>query len=333
MPQWDFLNFLSRQAAKQPTFELRMHHEVVGLIHEGDRIAGVTARTPDGESVEVRADLVVGCDGRHSVTRRAGGMELLEFGVPLDVLWFRLSRVPEDPEQVLGRLNYGRMLILIDRSDYFQAGLIIPKGSYEEIQAAGIEAFRAGIRQIAPFLDGRVAEIESWDQVKVLTVQLNRLRRWFREGLLCIGDAAHAMSPAGGVGINLAIQDAVATANLLARPLREGRVTEAVLAKVQKRREFPTRITQAAQTLIHQGLAKVFQTQGPLQPPWQLKAAMQIPGVHMAIGYVVGVGVRPEHVGRRPGRAGQAVAIIMGVAAGFLVGLAVMKIGSRTARA
>ena len=329
MPQWDFLNFLSEEARKQATFDLRMHQEVTDLIREGDRITGVRARGPEGESTEFHADLVVGCDGRHSVTRSAGGMELLEIGVPIDVLWFRLSRRADDPEQVLGQINYGRVLILIDRAEYFQAGLIVPKGSYEDVRAAGLAAFRESIRRIAPFLDGRVDEIQSWDQVKVLTVQLNRLQRWYREGLLCIGDAAHAMSPAGGVGINLAIQDAVASANILARPLREGRVTEAVLARVQKRRELPTRVTQWVQAMAHRGFAQVFQNRGPLQAPWQFRAAMQIPGVHVLLGYAVGMGVRPEHVRKQTGRTPRVVAIAVGFAAGVLAAVAVMQIGGR----
>jgi 2-polyprenyl-6-methoxyphenol hydroxylase-like FAD-dependent oxidoreductase len=295
MPQWDFLNFLSSHAKKFPSFRLLMEHEVVELQEDGNRIAGVVARN-DGREVDVRSDLVVGCDGRHSVTRRAAGLEVIEHGVPIDVLWFRLSRIPSDPAQVLGNVNYGKALILINRSDYFQAGLIIPKGSYDRLRTRGIELLRNDILRIAPWLGERVTELRDWEQIKILTVQINQLQRWYRPGLLCIGDAAHAMSPAGGVGINLAIQDAVAAANRLARPLKKGRLREADLAAVQRRREFPTRVTQAVQTFAHRGIAHVFENPGPIHAPWQLKAAQRIPGIHRALGYAVGVGARPEHV-------------------------------------
>jgi 2-polyprenyl-6-methoxyphenol hydroxylase-like FAD-dependent oxidoreductase len=277
MPQWDFLNFLSERARRLPVFQLRMLHEGVNLIRDGRRIRGVEARSPEGD-VRVEADLVVACDGRHSTMRRAVGLEVEEFGVPIDVLWFRISRHAQDPDQVLGTINYGKALILINRGDYFQAGLIIRKGSFDEIQAAGLDAFRESIVRIAPYLADRVRENESWDQIKLLTVQINRLRRWHLPGLLCIGDAAHAMSPAGGVGINLAIQDAVAAANLLAQPLREGRVSEELLAQVQRRREFPTRATQKLQVLAHQQFDRVFDLSGPLKAPWQLKVIEHVPG-------------------------------------------------------
>ena len=309
MPQWDFLNFLSSHAKMFPSFQILMGHEAKNLIKDGQQIVGVVARNDDGE-VQVRADLVVGCDGRHSVTRSAARLEVIEHGVPVDVLWFRLSRRSGDPAQVLGNVNYGKVLILIDRSDYFQAGLIIAKGSYDAIKAHGLDAFRADIRKIAPYLGERVNELNDWDQIKILTVQINRLRHWHRPGLLCIGDAAHAMSPAGGVGINLAIQDAVATANLLMGPLKKRRLTAANLAAVQSRREFPTRVTQAIQLAAHRGMARAFQISGPIQAPWQLKAVQRIPGIHRALGYAVGVGVRPEHVRdekrAKPGRAGLA---------------------------
>jgi 2-polyprenyl-6-methoxyphenol hydroxylase-like FAD-dependent oxidoreductase len=256
----------------------------------------VEARSPNGP-VRIEADLVVACDGRHSTIRRAAGLEVQEYGVPIDVLWFRVPRRAGDPEQVLGNINYGKALILINRGDYFQAGLIIPKGSFEQMKQRGLSRFRETVALIAPYLRDRVGELDSWDQVNLLTVQINRLRKWHLPGLLCIGDAAHAMSPAGGVGINLAIQDAVATANLLSEPLRQGRVTEAALARVQDRREFPTWMTQMVQVQAHKLFARIFASgDRPLEAPWQLKAVGQIPGLQRVMGHVVGMGVRPEHV-------------------------------------
>ena len=328
MPQWGFLNFLSSHAKRQPSFDLRMEHEAVDLIREGDRIAGVVVRGPEQREIHVRADLVIGCDGRHSNTRRAAGLDLIEFGVPIDVLWFRISRRQGDPAHVLGNFNYGKALVLIDRSDYFQAGLLIPKGSFDEIRRRGLAAFRQSIRQIAPFLDGRVEELKDWEQVKILTVQLDRLRQWYRKGLLCVGDAAHAMSPAGGVGINLAIQDAVAAANLLTGPLLQGGLTEKSLAAVQRRREFPTRITQAVQAQVHQRFAAAFRNPGPAKAPWQLKLAVRIPGIHRALGYAVGIGARPEHV--RPQRRPSIFAVGVGVAVGVAVGLRYIRLAGRS---
>ncbi len=326
MPQWDFLDFLSAQARKFPSFQLQMRHECVELIRDGARISGVLARTPDGP-VQIRADLVVGCDGRHSTTRQAAGLEVIEYGVPIDVVWFRLSRHSDDPEQLLGNINYGRALILINRGDYFQAGLLIRKGSFEQVQNDGLDRFRQIIRQIAPYLGDRVDELKDWGQIKLLTVQVNRLRQWYRPGLLCIGDAAHAMSPAGGVGINLAIQDAVATANLLADPLREGRITEWWLSQVQQRREFPTRVTQEVQVFAHKGFQKIFQNPGPARAPWQLRAAVQIPGIQRLTARLVGMGARPEHIKGAEKQSkfciknvAVAVGVAMGVAA-FAVGL------------
>jgi 2-polyprenyl-6-methoxyphenol hydroxylase-like FAD-dependent oxidoreductase len=295
MPQWDLLDFLCGKAKQFPSFNLRLQNEAVDLIDEGGRIRGVVAKTPEGQA-EIRADLVVGCDGRHSITRQAAHFEVLEQGVPIDVLWFRISRTGNDPENLFGNINYGSALILIPRGDYFQAAHVIRKGSFEQIQRGGIEAFRQEVRKIAPFLGNRVEELRDWDQIKLLSVQINRLRQWHRPGLLCIGDAAHAMSPVGGVGINLAIQDAVATANLLGDPLRQRRVNEALLARIQARREFPTRATQFLQVQAHKGLQTIFRNPGPAVAPWQLRAVVSIPGIQKLTARVIGVGILPEHI-------------------------------------
>jgi 2-polyprenyl-6-methoxyphenol hydroxylase-like FAD-dependent oxidoreductase len=324
MPQWDFLNFLSERARKFSGFDLRMEHEAIDLLQVGGKIAGVVAQTPNGR-MEISANLVVACDGRHSTIRNVAKLPVTEFGVPMDVLWFRIGRHADDPEQLFGNINYGRALVLINRGDYFQAGLIIRKGSFEEMKTAGMDAFRETIARIAPYLGDRVHELQSWDDINLLTVKLNRLQRWHEPGLLCIGDAAHAMSPAGGVGINLAIQDAVATANLLADALREHRVSLELLGRVQCRREFPTRITQAVQANAHKLFAQLFRQSSPLQPPWQLKAAVHMPGLTHVIGRAVGVGVRPEHIQdarRSPAYRHERVvklAVGLGIAAGILL--------------
>jgi 2-polyprenyl-6-methoxyphenol hydroxylase-like FAD-dependent oxidoreductase len=321
MPQWDFLDFLSDHAKRLPAFDLRMEHEATGLTSDlNGRITGVQVKTPEGPT-QIQADLVVGCDGRHSTTRGAGNFDVVEFGVPIDVLWFRISRHPDDPEQLLGNINYGRVLILINRNDYFQAGLIIKKGSFDELKSEGLEAFREVIRKNAPYLGDRVREIDDWDQIKLLTVQINRLRKWYRSGLLCIGDAAHAMSPAGGIGINLAIQDAVAAANLLATPLLQKRADETQLARVQRRRELPTKVTQFMQRNAHRALDYVFQHPGPAKAPWQLKAAVQVPGLQRATARLIGIGVRPEHIAGAPRspafRTARVARFLVGAAAGI----------------
>jgi 2-polyprenyl-6-methoxyphenol hydroxylase-like FAD-dependent oxidoreductase len=328
MPQWDFLDFLTGKAKQFPSFTLRMEHEGTDIITDNGQVRGVLAQTSNGP-VEIRADLVVGCDGRHSRMREAAGFEAQEFGVPIDVLWFRLSRTGNDPEQLLGNINYGKGLVLIPRGDYFQAGLIVRKGSFERIQQRGLEAFRDDLRRIAPYLGDRVDEVRDWEQVKLLSVQINRLRRWHRPGMLCIGDAAHAMSPAGGVGINLAIQDAVATANILAEPLRQGRISDALLARVQRRREFPTRVTQLLQVNAHKLFEKIFSNEGPAQAPWQLKVAVNIPFVQHATARIIGVGVLPEHVAGAKKRVACDGARLKKIAVAAGLGFAAVAIGFR----
>jgi 2-polyprenyl-6-methoxyphenol hydroxylase-like FAD-dependent oxidoreductase len=327
MPQWDFLAFLAAHARKFPSFHLLMEHEAVDVTRDAEQFRAVTVKTPTG-AMEIKADLIVGCDGRRSAVREAAHLKLIELGVPMDVLWFRLSRRDGDPDEVLGNVNYGRALILINRGAYFQAGFIVPKDSFEATRARGLEAFRESLGKIAPFLQDRVQEVKDWDQVKLLSVQINRLQRWHRPGLLCIGDSAHAMSPAGGVGINLAVQDAVAAANLLADPLLEQRVKEADLARVQKRREFPTRVTQQAQVNAHKGLEYIFRHEGELKAPWQMKALVRLPGLQRALAYGVGIGVRPEHVEEPRAKTSQPEPWKK-VAAGLVVGVAVAGFAMR----
>ena len=296
MPQWDFLSFLAEEAARYSTFQLRMHANVTGLIEEAGSVVGLRASTPDG-LLEVRASLVVGADGRHSVVRDQAGLSVEEFGAPMDVLWFRLSRQSSDPVDPVGRFNAGRIFILLNRGDYWQCGFVIAKESLEQIQAKGLLAFRNAVAQLAPFLADRVGELNDWGPIKLLTVQVDRLRQWYRPGLLCIGDAAHAMSPVGGVGINLAIQDAVATANLLAEPLRAGRPTVQDLQRVQQRREWPTRMTQRVQLMIQDRVIKRVLTDGDrFSPPFAIRLLALVPFLRRIPARMIGLGFRPEHV-------------------------------------
>src|SRR5437773_4388328 len=296
MPQWDFLTFLAERAGRYPSFDLRMQAEVTGLIGESGRTVGVRATTPDGP-LAIRADLVVGADGRSSVVRAKAGLRVQELGAPMDVLWFRLSRGPDDPQQTMGRFDVGRIFIMINRGEYWQCGYVIPKGSVEEIRQRGLETFRSDVVRLAPFAASREREIRDWEDVKLLTVRVDRLRRWYRPGLLCIGDAAHAMSPIGGVGINLAIQDAVAAANLLAEPLRLGRLTTDHLRLVQRRRELPTRVTQGLQVLIQRRvITRVLGGADQLEPPLLLRLFARFPVLRRFPARLIGVGVRPEHV-------------------------------------
>src|SRR5712691_11195780 len=279
MPQWDFLNFLAERGARYPTFTLRMRAEVTGLIEEAGRIVGLHATTSDGP-LEVRASLVVGADGRHSVVRARAGLKVNEFGAPMDVLWFRLSRRPSDPENPVARFEMGRIFIMLNRGEHWQCGFVIPKGSLDQLQKRGLSAFRESVAQLAPFAADRVGELRDWDEVKLLTVRVDRLRQWYRPGLLCIGDAAHAMSPVGGVGINLAIQDAIAAANLLAQPLRSGTLSLDDLKAVQKRRDWPTRVTQRLQLMIQKRLiARALQSDASFAPPLFIRMLEMFPAL------------------------------------------------------
>jgi 2-polyprenyl-6-methoxyphenol hydroxylase-like FAD-dependent oxidoreductase len=296
MPQWDFLNFLATSAARYSSFNLMMQAEATALIEESGRVAGVRARTPNGE-IEVRADLVIAADGRHSRLRDAAGLKAVEIGAPMDVLWFRLSRVAIDPREVMGRLGAGAALIAIERGDYWQCGCIIRKGAMEEIRRRGLEAFRRRIADLAPFLRDRVKELQDWDQIKLLTVTVDRLVQWYRPGFVCIGDAAHAMSPIGGVGINLAIQDAVAASNILAAPLRGGRVEVEQLRALQHRRELPTRLTQMVQVFAQNWVVRpILESSGEPTAPLPLRLIARYPQLRRLPARLIGLGFRPEHV-------------------------------------
>src|SRR6266496_2012201 len=294
MPQWDFLNFLSSHAKRFPTFQLCMEAEVVDFLMEGSRVTGVRAKTPQGE-LEVHADLVIGADGRHSTVHTRAGLEQREFGVPIDVLWMRISKREGDPKQTLGFFQHGKLLVLLDRDDYWQCGFVIPKGQFDEIKARGLKQFQDEIVSFAGFLRDRVAELDDWSKIKLLTVQVNRLREWCCEGLLCIGDSAHAMSPAGGVGINLAIQDAVATANLLAGKLRQGPVHVGDLRKVQARREWSTRLIQRVQVFIHHRAVTGRASGGRNSLPFVVRLLKWFPSLRQLPARFIGLGPRPEH--------------------------------------
>ena len=296
MPQWDFLNFLAEKGARYPGFRLRKNAEVTGIVERDGRIVGVRVDTREGD-LEVRADLVLGADGRHSVVRQKAGLVSDEIGAPIDVLWFRLSRPSGDPEETMARLGSGNFMVMLNRGDYWQCGFVIPKGDGEKIRQRGLFAFRKDIAELAPFAKERVEELGDWDAIKLLSVAIDRLHRWYRPGLLCIGDAAHAMSPVGGVGINLAIQDAVAAANVLAAPLRERRTSLDHLRAVQQRREWPAKLTQAIQVLVQKRvLAPVLSERGEPKPPLLVRMLDRFALLRRLPAYLVGIGARPEHI-------------------------------------
>ena len=298
MPQWDFLDFLADEARTYPTFRLLMNAAVTDCLRTDDRVTGVHVRTPDGD-VDVEATLTIGADGRHSVVRERAGLTIETFGAPIDVLWMRLSRNDTDRTETLGVIRPGRVFVMLNRVDYWQCAFVIPKGGYTALRERGLDDFQHDIATIVPFLADRVGELRTWDDIKLLTVLVDRLKKWYAPGLLCIGDAAHAMSPIGGVGINLAVQDAVATANLLYRPLCKGAVSPDHLAAVQRRRLFPTRITQSAQVAVQKNvLAPVLgrDRSARIALPFPVRMLQRYPILRRIPARLVGLGVRPEHI-------------------------------------
>jgi 2-polyprenyl-6-methoxyphenol hydroxylase-like FAD-dependent oxidoreductase len=296
IPQWDFLDFIARHAARYPGFELRMQTEATGLLFDRSRVVGIKASGPGGE-LELHAELVVGADGRHSLVRSAARLEVVDLGAPIDVLWFRLSKRPGDSGATMGRFDRGRVVVMLDRGDYWQCAFVIGKGSLEALHAQGLESLRGRIGASLSFDAERMREIASWDDLKLLTVQVNRLRRWYREGLLCIGDAAHAMSPVGGVGINLAIQDAVAAANILYR----GDFGVDRLRAVQARRALAARVTQAFQVtvqnlILRRVLAEREETGAAFKPPLAVRLLGRFAFLRRIPARMIGLGVRPEHI-------------------------------------
>jgi 2-polyprenyl-6-methoxyphenol hydroxylase-like FAD-dependent oxidoreductase len=297
MPQWEFLNFIAEKAKAYPGFHLRMETEVIDLLLENGKVAGVRAKSQNG-ALEIHADLTIGADGRRSVVRERAGFEVQDLGAPIDVLWMRVTRQPNDPNQTLGRFRAGKILVTLDRDEYWQCAYVIPKGGFEAIRRKGLASFQQEIATVAPFLRERLGELKDWNDVKLLSVAVDRLQKWSRTGLLCIGDSAHAMSPIGGVGINLAIQDAVAAANELAAPLAKRTVSDDHLRKVQNRREFPTRVTQGFQVFAHKRfIGPAMRHPHPITTlPFALKLLQMFPILRRIPARLVGLGVRPEHV-------------------------------------
>lgn len=295
MPQWDFLDFLARKAAQYPTFRLMMAAEVTGLLWEGERVSGVIADTSQG-TVPIPADLVAGTDGRNSIVRKEAGLDVETFGTPTDVLWMKLSRHPSDPPQAMSHAGPRQGLVLIDRGDYWQCGYVIAKGTLDELKAEGIAALRARLAAVAPFPAERFEELHDWDAIQLLSVRIDRLKQWWKPGVLCIGDAAHAMSPIGGVGVNLAIQDAIAAANILAAPLREGRLTTAHLQAVQRRRSFPTKATQKLQLMMRNRRRTADEGRQRQGPPAFMRIIARWPLLPHLAGRLIGMGFRPEHI-------------------------------------
>lgn len=296
MPQWDFLDFLADSARRYPSFRLLMRTEATDLLCAGESITGVMARDADGP-LRINAALTVACDGRHSVLRARAGLAIEDIGAPMDVLWFRV-RKDGDSEPVLARIRAGRMMVTLDRGDYWQCAFVIAKGQFEAIRAEGLEAFRRTVIATAPMLAPHIGDIATWDDVKLLTVRIDRLKRWTKPGLLCIGDAAHAMSPVGGVGVNLAVQDAVAAANLLAEKLVHGCPPEDDLDQVRQRRLWPTRLTQAMQVVVQNRIVKpaLAASPGGMRPPFLIRVLNAWPWLQGQAARLVGLGIRPEHV-------------------------------------
>lgn len=296
MPQWDFLDFIADQGRRYATFTAVMNAEATGLIEEGGRVVGVRA-TVEGRPQEIRADLVVGADGRHSTVRERAGLKPVVLGAPMDVMWFRVSRRPADSAETMGRFDRGSILVMLNRGDYWQCAYVIAKGSAGTLKAAGIEPFRERIVKLMPFLADRVGELATVDDLRLLTVGVDRLEKWWKPGLLCIGDAAHTMSPLGGVGVNIAVQDAVAASNILTGPLKEGRLKDSDLQAVQQRRMWPVRATQAIQVFLqNRMIAPTLAGTRPLRPPWPVRLLNAVPFLRRIPARVLGMGVQPEHV-------------------------------------
>jgi len=296
MPQWDFLNFLASHARRYPAFHLVMKAEATDLVMADGVVTGVRAKTAEGE-LAINADLVIGCDGRHSTVRECAGLAVEDIGAPIDVLWFRVSRRESDGDEVFGHMEAGQMMVMLNRGDYWQCAYVIPKGGIEAVKREGLAAFRDRVVELSPWMADRIGELKSFDDVKLLTVKIDRLRQWHRPGLLCIGDAAHAMSPVGGVGVNLAVQDAVAAANILVEPLRVGTVTNEHLAAVQTRREFPMKIIQRIQVVVQNRLlSPALSSRDRPKPPLALKLIQWLPFLRRIPARLLGLGVRPEHI-------------------------------------